>query len=122
MASYNRVLGALGETIPSMIIRDDGVFVLTDPGAADVDAVAFRAWLSAGNTLGPAIRPPAQVAEGARQQSFRDDVQRAAMLNRLKTATSAQIDTYVQNNVTNLAQAQVAIGIILKLIANDGRS
>lgn len=35
----------------------------------------------------------------------------------LKGATPAQINTWVTNNVTNLAQAQTAIGTILKILA-----
>lgn len=49
------------------------------------------------------------------------DVSREALLDRLRTATPAQIDTYVAANVTTLAQARDMMGTILKLIALDAR-
>lgn len=63
----------------------------------------------------------AATAESARVAAIRSDAGRADMLARLQSATPAQIDTWLTNNVTNLAQARTVLGIILKLIALDAR-
>lgn len=60
-------------------------------------------------------------SEAQRQLGIRGDMQRATMLNRLSTATNAQIDNWVSNNVTNMAEVRTAIGMVLKLIALDQR-
>lgn len=62
-----------------------------------------------------------QTAENARTAAIRADAGRADMLARLQSATPAQIDTWLTNNVTNLAQARTVLGTILKLIALDAR-
>lgn len=63
-----------------------------------------------------------RTSEAQRQAGIKGDMQRAAMLNRLSTASNAQIDNWVASNVTNLAEVRSAIGMILKLIALDNRS
>jgi hypothetical protein len=60
MMSYNKLLDLSGNAI-AMVLRSDGVFVLTDPSATDADAVQYQSWLSSGNTLGPAASRPARV-------------------------------------------------------------
>lgn len=64
----------------------------------------------------------AQSAELVREQSFVADASRVDLLTRLKTSTPAQIDTWLTNNVTNLAQARTILGAIIKTIALDARS
>jgi hypothetical protein len=56
-----------------------------------------------------------------RTKSFRDDAGRIDLLTRLRTATPAQIDTWVENNVTTLAQARAVFKAIIKVIALDAR-
>jgi hypothetical protein len=53
---YNAIMDVLGETIETMVIRSDGVYVLVD--GDHEDTVQYRLWLDAGNSLGEAIRPP----------------------------------------------------------------
>lgn len=55
--------------------------------------------------------------EAARVAGIRANASRADLLNRLRTATDAQIDTWLGNNVTNLAQARAVLGAIIKVIA-----
>ena len=38
-------------------------------------------------------------------------------MNRLKTATPAQIDTWIAANVTTLAQARTVLGSLIKVLA-----
>ena len=52
-----------------------------------------------------------------RDAAFREDAARADMLARLKTATPAQIDTYIEANVTNLAQARNFLKALTKVLA-----
>lgn len=63
----------------------------------------------------------ALTAQLAHAAEIRSDSSRADMLARLQSATPAQIDAWLANNVTNLAQARTVLGIILKLIALDAR-
>lgn len=59
--------------------------------------------------------------QAARLSAIRNDAGRVSLIERLKAATPAQIDTYVENNVTTLAQARNMFKTILKLIALDAR-
>lgn len=65
--------------------------------------------------------PADPAVEKTRQDAVKADSDRAAMLARLKAATPAQIDAWVNSNVTTLAEARKAIAIILKVIAIDPR-
>lgn len=62
-----------------------------------------------------------ELAEVARRQGIRDDPLRADILNRLRTATAAQISNYVDANVVDLASARALFKRILLLIALDSR-
>lgn len=55
--------------------------------------------------------------EKARLDGIRGDAQQQALLAQLKTATAAQIDTYIDNNVTDLASARTMLKRIVKVIA-----
>lgn len=48
---------------------------------------------------------------------FASDAGAQDLVNRLKTATVAQIDTWLTNNVTNLAQARTVLAAIIKVLA-----
>jgi hypothetical protein len=90
--------------------------------AADTPAewAAFQTWAQTNPVTEPNWQ--AQDNEVARQGTFASDADRIDMLNRLKTATAAQIRTYVDNNVTNVAGAREMLKRILILIALDARS
>lgn len=74
----------------------------------------FQAWSSAGNTVSPLPEPS---AAQQRETAIVADASRADLLSRLQTATLAQIDTYVDNNVTNIAGARVIFKALLKVLA-----
>jgi hypothetical protein len=42
------------------------------------------------------------------------------LITRAKNATNAQIDTWLTNNVTNLAQARTVLGALIKLLIAKG--
>jgi hypothetical protein len=65
---------------------------------------------------------PGLTAEDLRVQTLMADQGRMDLLTRLRAATPAQIDSYVENNVTTLAQARAMFKAILKLVALDPRS
>lgn len=96
---------ASGTTCNDIVWLDQ---VQAKPTCAEIDAglTALRA---------------ANTSEASRQAAIKNNARRVALLQKLKTSTDAQIDTYVQQNVTTLAQAQTAIADILKLIALDAR-
>lgn len=110
--------GELDAAVRAVCPEIDGVStdgtIFFQPGASQPNRVAA---LNAVQNFVPA--DPA--IERARQASIKADAERIVMLTRLKNASPAQIDNWVQNNVTNFAQAQKAIAIILKVIALDGR-
>lgn len=56
-------------------------------------------------------------ARQLRQTEFFNDLDRQEMVAKLKTTTPAEIDTWLTNNVTNLAQARQVLGKILKILA-----
>lgn len=104
-------------------LRPGAVWRLGSDNCADLewlDAVQVKPTCAEINTAISGFAAT-DAAEASRQAGLKADVQRAAMLTRLKGSTAAQIDNYVANNITNLAQAQAAIGLILKVIALDPR-
>jgi hypothetical protein len=56
-------------------------------------------------------------ANAARLTTFATDPDRIDTLDRLRTATAAQIDTFVDNNVTDIVTARRMFKRILKLLA-----
>jgi hypothetical protein len=66
--------------------------------------------------------PETLAAERQRAATFNGDADRIDMLNRLKTATPAQIDAYIDANVTNLAQARTFLKKLTKVLALAVRS
>ena len=59
----------------------------------------------------------ARQAELARSAGIAGDAERVALLGRLRTATAAQIDSYVDANVTDMASAKALFKRILKVLA-----
>lgn len=68
-----------------------------------------------------AALPEPQV-EADRVAAYQVDASRGDLLTRLKSATPAQIDSYVESNVTTLPQARTLFKAILKVIALDLRA
>jgi hypothetical protein len=60
------------------------------------------------------IPPP--TAEETRVASFVEAPDRADLFTRLKTATPAQVDTWIDNNVTSLAAARAVLKAIVKYL------
>jgi hypothetical protein len=59
-------------------------------------------------------------AENIRINNFKNDAGQMDLADRLKNATPQQIDTWLTNNVTNLAQARTVLGAIVKFLAAKG--
>lgn len=66
--------------------------------------------------------PAAIPAADARAQTFRAEPDRIDLLDRLQTATPAQIGTWIDNNVTSIATARTVLKAIIKVIALDART
>lgn len=62
--------------------------------------------------------PPEEI----RATAFRAEADRIDLMTRLKTATPAQIDSWLTTNVTSLASARTVLGAIIKAIALDART
>lgn len=56
-------------------------------------------------------------ADAQRRSGIAADPRTVATVNRLRTASAADIDNYLTANVTTLAQARVALGDIVKVLA-----
>ena len=56
--------------------------------------------------------------EMQRQKSINADSNNQNLKDKLKNASAAQIDNWLQNNVTDLASARTVLGAIIKLLAN----
>jgi len=87
-----------------------------EPGGTYVDGVFTRA------PRDPVVDPSQPSEEEiARKLEFKGEQDRIDLLDRLNTATPAQIDTWIDNNVTSLASARAVLKAIIKVIAHDGR-
>jgi len=90
---------------------EDGALIPPDQGNADY--LAYLAWVADGNTPLPVDPPtPAELAAAAQAAQDAQDIADAkayAKLAALKAMPPAQIQTWVNANVTTLAQAQDAI-------------
>lgn len=73
-----------------------------DAAIADFDVTAYQ---------------QTQAAELSRKAAIKTDALRTDLLNRLKSATPAQISNYVDNSVTDLASARVMFKRVLLLIS-----
>jgi len=60
--------------------------------------------------------------EAAREAEYVSDAGRIDLMDRLKTATVAQIDAWIDANVTSLAAARAVLKAIVKVIALDRRN
>lgn len=69
------------------------------------------------NVYGTPIIDNTRSIELQRQNSLEADSQNISLKDKIKTATAAQIDTWLQNNVTDLASARTVLGAIIKFLA-----
>lgn len=77
----------------------------------------YQTWLKAGNVPEPFVPDPDSAAFTLKQKAIVDDADRKDLLDRLQSATPAQIKTYVANNVNNLADAKVLLAKILLILS-----
>lgn len=56
-------------------------------------------------------------SDRSRNVSFKQDASRIDWVDRLRNATPQQIETYITNNVTNLAQARTVLIGLAKVLA-----
>jgi len=93
----------------------DSTYIPPDPN--NLDYVEYLAWTAAGNVADPYVEPPEQIAARQRKASFDADATRTDLLTRLRTATPAQINNYVDVNVTTLVEARTMFKRILLCIS-----
>jgi len=103
-------------TANDIVVRaSDNANIPNDPGNSD--RIVYNAWVAAGNVPDPYVKPQEEIDSATRKSSFDADATRADLLARLRTATPAQINTYVDANVTDLASARALFKKILLVLA-----
>lgn len=86
-------------------------------GWLECDDVAQADLEAAAAAFDPVAYQQAQEAERQRIESLKTDATRLDLLEKLKRATPAQISSYVDNNVTDLASARALFKRILLVMA-----
>lgn len=87
--------------------------------------LAYLAWVSAGGQPEPmdTTEPPlsdaeiAARAELAAQEALRQQLRGMTVIQQLRGRTPADIDTWIQTNVTDLASAKVVLRILAYVVA-----
>lgn len=76
-------------------------------------------WSYDGSVFTPPVAPPPPepTADQLRVQSFDADSDRQELLNRLRSATPAQIKSYVTSSVTDLASARSLLTKVLLVLS-----
>lgn len=101
----------------------NGNFVATDLSGEtqDIQTLATGLWTSAViaayKLASPYEPPPPPSASQIRYQAFQSDSNRQAILAAISTATPAQVATYVNNQVTDLASAKAMLVKVVLLLA-----
>ena len=96
----------------------DGVFIPRDPD--NIHWREYEAWLDDGHSPEPADPPPPE--EGARR-ARRQALRAYSMIQRLETATPAEIDAWIDANVTTIAQARTvlkALCVAMSVLLREG--
>lgn len=106
---------------PAVIPAPPGTFYVPDPDKQGTQGLVYDqvngVWII------PPLTPEEQAEKDAADaQQARDDELKAIadvqdLADRLKTATPAQIDTWVDNNMNNIAQARTVMKALLKVLA-----
>lgn len=128
-------------TIVRRTMNDDGLVIdvhrqQVQPGSwnngswVDTDTTSFGAvvqafvaehWtadvITAYKAAFPYVAPPPPTAGQVRDTAFKADPARIDLMDRLKNATPQQIETWMTNNVTNLAQARGMLTALVKVLA-----
>lgn len=84
---------------------------------ANRDRRKLQAWVEFSEGVIAPYVEPAKTPDQLRTETFEALPERIDFVTRLKTATPAQIDTWLANNVTNLTQARTVLGQLMKLLA-----
>jgi hypothetical protein len=93
----------------------DSTFIPIDPNNRDY--ADYLDWVSQGNVADPYVVDPSIAIRAARKATFDADATRADLIAKLTSSTPAQISTYVDNNVTNLAEARAMFKKILLVLS-----
>lgn len=100
--------------LPTSWTPPDGVAVV----ASDTAGIG---WTYDGATFTPPSTPPPPppTPDQLRAATFVAQTDRQDLVSRLQSATPVQIDTWLTNNVTTLAQARAVLGAIIKVLATQ---
>lgn len=102
-------------TATDSVVRADGSYIPNDPDNRDY--AEYLKWLGDGGVPDPYVKSAETIAREARRAAFDADAFRADLLERLRSASPAQISAYVDNNVTNLVEARALFKRILLVLA-----
>ncbi len=84
----------------------------------DFDPAATAPQIAAAQAAMQAFDPVAQQsADNSRITGLQGDTNYQALIAQIQASTVAQIDTWITNNVTTLAQARTVLAAVIKLLA-----
>jgi len=124
MTAVHRMMLFPGVDVDAELARQNAAIasLLGDP-ISDADLTTIRNVCAVEHTperiaaYAAAHAPPPPTPTQIRVDEFNADADRIDLLNRLRSATPAQIKTYVTNNVTDLASARVLLMKILLILS-----
>lgn len=103
------------EQLGQVVRVADNAMISPDP--RHPDRIAFDRWIAQGNAPDPFVEDATVAAAKARQATLDADAARADLLTRLRSATPAQLNAYVDAQVTDLASARTMLKRILLVLA-----
>lgn len=108
-------MGAYQKTEDVNTIRRtrDGLFIAVDPNNRDYQK--YLKDVEAGEVLDPYVPPPADT----RRNDLRSDTDAVDLMTQLQGSSPAQIRSYVNSNVNNIADAKQMLVKILLILASE---
>jgi hypothetical protein len=109
----------------TVVRRSDAANIQWNPQTGtplDPQSAVAAQWILDGSPVPNAYVAPAPSADDIRIAAWLADVDRQNLVQQIANATPAQVKTYVNNNVTDLASAKVLLMKLILLVALTIRS
>ena len=102
--------------------RPPNTWYRVDGNGQPIDADGYEIAIHDGGTLAEFFARAAsdvteEANESSRNASFKSEPDRIDLINRLRTATPAQVNSWIDTNVTSLAAARAVLKALVKVLA-----